>query len=162
MHLGTRNLTNGCRYSIFKTLFPDIDPYGASRFRAHEDFNILGQSVSEAVGSHYPWDFNYPPGPGLLLNTYLSTPFITQADLTADGRMFGSWAEKFGPHEFYGDNFTSLLRWNLADPGNQADSNFMPNGYGNRTNIITERPFHAEDIIILTDGYCASTCKWIL
>ena len=152
-------MANGCSYSIFKTLFPDIDPYGASRFRAHEDFNIIGQAVSAAVGSDYPWNADYPPGPSLLLNTYLSTPFITQADLTSDGHQFTSWAEKFGPHEFHGDNFTSLMRWNLSDPGTEAYSTFVPNGYGNRTNIVSERPFHAEDIIILTDGYCASTCK---
>ena len=118
--------------------------------------------MSEAVGSDYPWDYDYPPGPGLLLNTYLGTPLIAQADLTEDGRTFSSWAEKFGPHEFHGDNFTSLIRWNLSDPGAKAYSTFMPNGYGNRTNVVSERPFQAEDIIILTDGYCASTCKWAL
>lgn len=144
---------------MFKSLFPDIEPYGATRFRATEDFDLIGQTVAHAVGSNYPWNRDRPPGPGYLLNTYLDTPFITQSGLDNEGRQFGSWAEKYGPHEFHGDNFTSLMRWNLSDPIERAGPLFMPNGYGNLTQVFPERPFRAEDIIILTDGYCASSCR---
>lgn len=141
-------------------MFPDIEPYAAARLRALDDINLLGQAVTTAVGSDYPWDYDYPPGPGMLLNNYLATPLIGQADLDDEGNPFKSWADKFGPHEFHGDNFTSLMQWNMSDRSG-APNLFQPNGYGNRTNVFSERPFEAEDMVILTDGYCASACEYI-
>ena len=37
-------------YSLFTNLFPDLVPYGATRFRAHEAFDIMGQVVSSVAG----------------------------------------------------------------------------------------------------------------
>lgn len=34
-------------YDLFTQLFPKILPYGATRFRAHEAFDLIGQEVSE-------------------------------------------------------------------------------------------------------------------
>lgn len=145
-------------YSIFKNLFPDAEPYGASRFRAWKDFDLLGQVVSDAVGSNYPFDLMYPPGPGMLLTDFVATPFIAAADMDVNGQVFKSWSDKYGPHEFEGDQYTSLMRWNFSDPTLiQYSAGFEPFGYGNETNV-REQPFAAENIIILTDGYCASSC----
>lgn len=149
-------------YSVFKNLFPDIDPYGGNRFRAFEDFNIIGEAVTEAVGSAYPWRNLMPPGPGLLLDDFVATPFIATADMDISGKPFKSWDEKYGPHARNGDNFTSIIRWNLSDPALAAYSGFDPNRYGPHSAVLSERPFAVEDVVILSDGYCASTCKSIL
>lgn len=60
-----------------------------------------------------------------------------------------------------GDNFTHILRYNLSHPTLTSSS---PNGvgititgHGDRSNFKTP-PFAPEDIIILTDGDCGSTC----
>ncbi len=37
-------------YDLFKQLFPSILPYGATRFRAHEAFNLIGEEVSWYTG----------------------------------------------------------------------------------------------------------------
>jgi len=38
------------------------------------------------------------------------------------------------------------------------DDGFMVYGYGSRTTNVTRPPYAAEDIILLTDSLCASTC----
>jgi hypothetical protein len=148
-------------YSIFKNLAPDIEPYGASRFRTFQLFYWYGRTVSEATNSIYPWNVSDPPGPPGVLNTFLATPFIAAADMDENGQPFESWYTKAIGQSFNGNNFTSLIRWNLSDPGLIAYSQgFVVNGYGERSNVITERPFAMDDIVILTDGYCASSCEY--
>ena len=43
-------------YNLFKNLFPSLVPYGATRFRAHQAFDIMGETVSAVAGPNYPWD----------------------------------------------------------------------------------------------------------
>ena len=145
-------------YSLFTNLFPDLVPYGATRFRAHQSFDIIGQVVSDVAGPVYPWNLTDPPGPDDILNDFLDEPFDYRADVDVNGNNFQSWPEKYGPHEYYGDNFTSIIRWNLSDPTTILTSGIIVNGYQNRTGIVPSRPYAAEDIVILYDGYCASTC----
>lgn len=84
-------------YDLFKQLFPDIDPYGANRFRAIDAVDFIGQAYS-AFGSRFP-----------RINTSNSTITNAQAsyfdyhqDMTVDGAPFSSWEEKFGPEEVNG------------------------------------------------------------
>ena len=74
---------------------------------------------------------------------------------------FASYEDKFAHENKQDDFFTSLLRWNLNDELTTSNSSWGLGiditGYGNRTNLT--QPFRKEDIIILTDGYCASTCS---
>ena len=73
---------------------------------------------------------------------------------------FETFADKFAPHIYKGDAFTQLVRWNLNDPLTTSNSTYGfgagITGYGNCTNFT--QPFAAEDIILLYDGYCGSTC----
>lgn len=57
------------------------------------------------------------------------------------------------------DKYTSLSRWNLSDIHISYNSGGINiTGYGSLANASTTQPFKAENIVILTDGYCASTC----
>jgi hypothetical protein len=149
-------------YNLFKNLFPSLEPYGATRFRAHEAFNIMGETVSAAAGPKYPWDNLTAIVLGVenstVLDDFYATPFDYRADLDINGSDFTSWAEKYGPHEYNGDLFTSIIRWNLSDPTEIYTSGIIVDGYQNRTNIPPSQPFAPEDIVIVYDGYCASTC----
>lgn len=142
-------------YDLFKQLFPHILPYGATRFRAHEALDLIGQEVSYFSGL-VPRSL----GTNETVQDWVSTFFNYRTDADVNYEPFDSWAEKFGPHA-YGpdpDNFTSLIRWNLSDvltPDNSGGIDVS--GYLNRTNI-TAQPFAAENIVIVYDGYCASTC----
>lgn len=118
----------------------------------------MGQVVSAVAGPDYPWNLTDPPGPDMVLNDFLGLPFDYRADVDVNGNNFDSWQEKYGPHEYNGDLFTSIIRWNLSDPTSIYTSGLIVNGYQNRTGIVPSRPYNAEDIVILYDGYCASTC----
>ncbi|MCJ1398396.1 hypothetical protein MMC11_001594 [Xylographa trunciseda] len=57
-----------------------------------------------------------------------------------------------------GDNFTHTYRFDLSQSNAYAQSLGCPVlGYGTRS-TTAPAPFAAEDITILTDGYCASSC----
>jgi hypothetical protein len=150
-------------YNLFKNLFPSLEPYGTTRFRAHKAFNIMGKTVSAAAGPNYPWDNLTAIVLGVenstVLDHFYATPFDYRADLDIIGNNFRSWAEKYGPHEHNGDFFTSIIRWNLSDPTDIYVSGITVDGYQNRTNIPPSQPFAPEDIVIVYDGYCASACS---
>jgi hypothetical protein len=87
----------------------------------------------------------------------VSSPMNYRSDLdAATGKPFKSWADKYGPHEFDGQFSTTNQRWDLDDPFHS---------YYSGLNDITTRglpalpdTFAAEDIVVVYDGYCASTC----
>ncbi|KAI4723551.1 hypothetical protein E4T48_00028 [Aureobasidium sp. EXF-10727] len=142
-------------YDLFKQLFPSILPYGATRFRAHEAFDVLGQEYSE-ISAHYPRSL----AENDTVRGILSSAWNYRTDVDVNYENFYSWDEKYGPHEFgpYNDTFTSIIRWNMSDVLTTDNSGgIVISGYNNRTNVTTQ-PFAAEDIIIVYDGYCASTC----
>jgi hypothetical protein len=70
-------------YNLFKNLFPCLEPYGATRFRAHKAFNIMGETVSAAAGPNYPWDNVTAIALGVenytVLDDFYGTPFDYRA-----------------------------------------------------------------------------------
>ncbi|KAJ9665374.1 hypothetical protein H2201_004451 [Coniosporium apollinis] len=142
-------------HDLFKQLFPSIEPFSASRFRAHDAPNFIGQQYSELAGQ-YPRDLDVANRSAL---EYVSSVFNYRSDVDLNRENFESWSDKYDQHkDASGDTFSSLIRWNLSDvltPLNSGGINVT--GYNNRANV-TEQPFAASDIVILTDGYCASTC----
>lgn len=141
-------------YDMFKQLFPSILPYGATRFRAHEALDLIGQSTS-AFATAYPRSITQP---NATISQAQATYFDYQTDANVNYQPFKSWADKFGPVTYNGDNFTSIARWNLSDVLIEYNSGGIDiTGYGPRANF-TQQPFKAENIVIVYDGYCASTC----
>lgn len=142
-------------YDLFKQLFPSILPYGATRFRAHEAFNLVGEEYSYLSGL-WPRSLNEND----TVQDIESSAWNYRTDADIDYEPFTSWPEKYGPREYgpANDSFTSIIRWNLSDvltPDNSGG--IYVSGYLNRSNVTTQ-PFAAENVIIVYDGYCASTC----
>lgn len=141
-------------YDLFKQLFPDLDPYGANRFRAHEAVDLIGKAYS-SIASRGP----RIAGGNITIQNAQSSWFDYHTDMTVDGKPFSSWAEKFGPQEVNGDKYTTLARWNLSDvfiPFFSGGINIT--GYGALANVTGPPKFKPENIVIVSDGYCASTC----
>lgn len=149
-------------YDLYKLLFPnEIGHAAADRFRAFESTDILGQKFSE-IAEGLPrvlvteeenetlWN---------LSNDIVSSLFNYQTDTDVNLKPFPNWDAKFGPGlQQKGDNYTNLFRWNLSDVLTPLNSGgIYVHGYGPLANY-TEQPFAAEDIVVVTDGYCASTC----
>ena len=142
-------------YDLFKQLFPDMDPYGANRFRAHEAVDLIGKAYS-SVASLGP---RVPRLNNGTISSAQSSWFDYHTDMTVDAKPFSSWAEKYGPHELNGDQYTTLARWNLSDPYVPYFSGGINvTGYNSLSNVTGPPKFKAENIVIVTDGYCASTC----
>lgn len=141
-------------YDMFRLLFPDIIQDGFSRWRESDtllaiaevysanaaDFDVKTATYNEVL--QYEEFFNY------------------RYDLNLTNDPFTSFDAKFDPEVFQGDDFTPIIRWNLDDILTTINDTYGLGiditGYGSRKNFT--QPFAAEDIIMLYDGFCASTC----
>jgi len=137
-------------YDLFKQLFPSIHPYGATRLRTvGDDTYHLGRIYSSSFNS----------SDSTLAQIMDQSMFNYRNDLDSDDKKFTSFEQKYGHHRSSPaqDHFTSLIRWDLNDPRISQYGGMSVTGYGKRSNI-TSQPFHSQNIILVTDGFCASTC----
>jgi hypothetical protein len=127
--------------SVFKQLFPQINPYHAARLRATEELNFIGSRLAQVPYDNATYELiNY------------------EALETSNYTNFASWSQVFGPFEFYGDNFTSLVQSNFSDPIQTIDGDgFVVTGYLNRSQGFTQ-PFTEDNMVVIYDGDCASAC----
>lgn len=136
-------------YDAFKQFFPKEEPQLMSRYRGHDASQVIGESISSYRTLT------------VLNGDFYSSPFNYNAYLDKDLKAFNSWQDMYPPDTFNKDKFTSLLRYNLSDPITTSSQRFSIGisitGYQDRSNFTTA-PFDKDDIIILTDGICSSTC----
>lgn len=89
-------------FDTFKQFFPNLDPFGGSRLRAHPAADVMGDAITSYWNLLTEDDDDYY---NLAADEWLSADRIN-ADTN---RNFTSWAEFFGPHSHYGDNFTTTV-----------------------------------------------------
>lgn len=87
-------------FDVFKRFFPNIDPYGASRMRAHHAADVMGKSLTEYYGGLSTTSPDYET---LAADEWIATPRLN-AETNVN---FTSWTEFYGPHEYNGDSFTT-------------------------------------------------------
>jgi hypothetical protein len=137
-------------YDLYLQFFPSQKPQTQSRWRGHQASEVFGRSIS-----------SYKSATTTNAVLFVST-FSNDAWLNSKLQDVPDWNAMYPPEKFYGDNWTTLLKYNLSDPLQTSRSQgIVPTGYGSRSNF-TEDPFRAEDLIILSDGMCASTCSLFL
>ncbi|KAF8862096.1 hypothetical protein BDZ45DRAFT_224480 [Acephala macrosclerotiorum] len=143
----------------FKRFFPNINPFQGSRLRAHPAADAMGTAITSYFETFNSTSSTYED---LITNEWVA---ITKINADTN-QLFTSWAEEFGPHSFDGDNFTTTQRYDLTNTlfDSQAvaddNNNFTVFGYGsNSASASAPAPaYAAEDIIILTDAICDSSC----
>ncbi|KAF2841281.1 peptidase S41 family protein-like protein [Patellaria atrata CBS 101060] len=135
-------------YETFKQFFPNVEPYGGSRYRAHDGANILGEHISTLRMN-------------AINGNAFASPFNFRSYLDTNQKAFSDWKDMFGPFTDNGDGFTDTLRYNLSDPLLTQSERFglgiTLTGMSDRSNF-TDPPFDPDNIVILSDGICASTC----
>ncbi|KAF5854385.1 hypothetical protein GGP41_007181 [Bipolaris sorokiniana] len=140
-------------YDAYLQFFPSQVPQTQSRYRGHAASELFGESISSFE--------EITLGNG----QFFTSPFSNDAYLSASLEEFPDWASMYPPLRFKGDNFTSLLKYNLSDPLTTSSTRLAVGitmtGYNDRSNF-TNDPFRAEDLVILSDGICASTCAVFL
>ena len=82
----------------------------------------------------------------------------------AAGKPFISGEAMNGPVKAHGDNFSELVRYDFNDPDIARG---LTNGdpltlSGTDGNPLPAQPFKSENIIVMTDGHCGSTCTTLL
>ncbi|KAK6085180.1 peptidase S41 family protein [Seiridium cupressi] len=121
-------------YELYKQLFPSSEIRDATRLRASDVLDFIGNVTFG--GPQYP--------------------FLGALDETE--KAYETWQDLFGPDFIYDDRFTNIIRNNFSQPGvfGAATENTTVTGYGDVPAPV--QPFEAENIVLVTDGICASTC----
>ncbi len=151
-------------YDVFKQLFPSMDPYGATQFRANDAFGLTGQLADQYFKDHDITfakalaDFRQKGQNSSLAATWQSI-FNWRLPLTTQNKNFTSWTQYFGPNTRYNDKWTTQSRQDLNNPFSM-DLTINVTGFGSRANNLNKKqPFDSANIIMLHDGGCGSTCS---
>lgn len=142
-------------FDFFRQLFPQILQDGFSRWKANDAYVALAHIISDDVKGIDP----YTTDNAGLVGEY-ETWFDYRYDLDLKNQPFPDFDSKFGPVVYQDTNYTAITRWNLDDKLTTTNATYGMgieiSGYGNLSNLT--QPFAADDIILLYDGFCASTC----
>lgn len=127
-------------FDLFKLFFPSKHPYSATRFRRHEAseglVKVFGGIREEAAQMNYPLAYAGQVTPDQ------EAGFASAEEFLGDGIELGGKVSSL----YANYNYTS----NSIRP--------IPiRGYGGQPINMTQ-PFEAENIVIIGDGVCASTC----
>ncbi|CAG8229698.1 unnamed protein product [Penicillium olsonii] len=126
-----------------RIFFPNIAPYTATRYRAHDAAKYLTKAYSRDNQTDSSNVFAYKQ--------------MVHPDQKTD---FGSWEELYGPHQILDSSASSLLaNFNYTSTSSKV---FPINGYGPVPLKPRKSLFPAENIAIITDGDCVSTCAFFV
>ncbi|KFY08290.1 hypothetical protein V492_06364, partial [Pseudogymnoascus sp. VKM F-4246] len=143
-------------YDTFKQFFPTLEPDIGARMRYSTALDIIGTAfgtitLEDATSGSFDNNGLTPA------DMYLS-PIHYTTSVDANGKDFSSWADMRGPVTINGASYSQIMRYNFSDPYlYQGDTIESVTGYGPLADTPAQ-PYAAEDIILLSDGYCASTC----
>lgn len=129
---------------IFVQLFPNVVPDQSGNIRRSDGMDIIIETASSEVVDLATDD----------LDAFALSPFDYQYDVTPDNVNIDSVDQLLNGITYDGGNFTTFFQTNFTDPNIGAQTGF---------NITQTDPsavpvFAPEDVIVLTDGYCASSC----
>ncbi|KAF1920546.1 hypothetical protein BDU57DRAFT_18030 [Ampelomyces quisqualis] len=155
-------------YDTFKQVYPQAekDPFGGTRFRANDALNMAGNITQDFLARKTFAQSNSTAfadafGPGTTEDDIFAftAVFNYQHTLDANNTQFASWQELVGPEQVHNDSFTKTLRYNYSDSVSTSYTGFSVIGFGENSNeTATPQPFKAEDMVMLHDGMCSSTC----
>jgi len=136
-------------YELYRQLFPQAKTFSGSRLPATAQIDLWGRLTYNSLNKTIP-------------EIAFTGPWFKNA---VNGQRFPEWNDVFGPHQTGGGKQaeTATLEYDFAnstfirndDPDNFDD--FIVSGFEADAEP-REQPFKNEDMVILTDGNCGSTC----
>ncbi|KAH9880018.1 hypothetical protein J1614_002043 [Plenodomus biglobosus] len=155
-------------YDTFKHFYPQAtqEPFGGMRFRANNALNIAGKITQDflarrtyAQRNKTAFEGAFGQGTTEADIFQFTAGFNYQHQLDIENKAFESWEQLFGPDQSNGDRFTTTLRYNFSDSVSTTYAGFSVIGFGENANETqTPQPFQAQDMVMLHDGMCSSTC----
>lgn len=129
---GGGDVTQG--FNLFRIFYPDRPIYSATRFRATELIDLMGQVFSRAINAR--------------TGGVLDPPLIFQDAVTPDQQdPFTSWEQLYGPQEIMGAKMSSLYAvYNFSTASNRDDP---ISGYGGIPSDFLTQPFETENIVVV-------------
>jgi hypothetical protein len=141
-------------YDLFRQLFPQIIQDCNTRWRENPQFLAIAEIYSAIAASFDPLTSSQS------IISMTESIYNYRYDLNTSNEPFLTFEDKFAPHMVKGDEFTYLMRWDLNDPLTTTNDTYGfgtgITGYLSRTNFT--QPFEADNIVMLLDGYCSSSC----
>lgn len=100
-------------FELFRQLFPTIEPFGATRYRAHEAFHYYSAIVADLAVAGINED-------GIMTADWddadygTSSAFLWSNILDVKRQSYKSYADYFGPYILHNDSFTGVRRYNVS------------------------------------------------
>lgn len=125
--------------------------------RAHLGLEILGNAASQNMSAVRKTEDEEDDEDDEVAEIILA-PIAYQTIVDPKLRAFPNFEAVYGPFERNGSNFTAFFQNNYTDVDapDAVGSGIIITGTQDRTGF--RRPFAPQDIIVLHDGICASTC----
>ncbi|BCS28274.1 peptidase S41 family protein [Aspergillus puulaauensis] len=144
------NLAYG--WNLYKILFPNSKLYSSTRLRAHEGLHLLERAAYKFLDTFSDDDFEKSEK----LDTIRYEAINWAGFLTPNQSYeFQSADELYGPEVVLHSNMT---RAHSHDFEIESDWQTPIQGFNDIPKNFTQPPFAPEDIFIITDGDCGSTC----
>ncbi|RGP60380.1 peptidase s41 family [Fusarium longipes] len=124
--------------SIYRLLFPDGKFTGWDRFRANAALEASSKAEYSDLVTGLISPNNYYP-------------------VNVEGKPIDTGKEFFGPYTVKGQNVTTAFQTNKYVPWDPTVPAYI-NGFDPQGPIVAEALWKPEDILIVTDGICASAC----
>lgn len=148
---------------LFAQLFPGYPTVAKVNRRAHLGWELISKAVGQDVLDLQT--AKQDTNGSIMLNLdQLSFQFMDQAwplAFEADGKHFEDWKAYYGPVQHHNGNTTRFFQTDLADErqtfSSANDIGLIVSGANNRTNMQAS-PFQPENVIVLSNGMCGSTC----
>ncbi|KAI5462801.1 hypothetical protein BGZ63DRAFT_351920 [Mariannaea sp. PMI_226] len=123
---------------IYRLIFPDGDLSAFNRYRANDALKVLSEVDYDALNENLITKSSFYP-------------------INAAGEHVKSGKEWFGPHIAGKQNVTEAVINDFHEPLIDG-TNFYYNGVNKKYTVLDKAVFKPENILIITDGTCASAC----
>ncbi|KAI1496509.1 peptidase S41 family protein [Biscogniauxia marginata] len=140
-------------YELFAQLFPDVEQFGATNLRLADSMVDIARIAASIPAGFQPTTVNEQLALQILAQNSITTNLLPGGVLTPDGQPFTTVDEIISPVSLKNDQFTAYQN----APLNMPAFEFNLTGVGSRANP-PPAVFSPENVVILTDGTCGSTC----
>ncbi|RNJ59198.1 hypothetical protein D7B24_003291 [Verticillium nonalfalfae] len=140
-------------FELFAQLFPDAPRFQATNLRLADSLVAIARGVDALPPQLQPANADQRDALAQLATSAVIGNFVPGEVQTPAGDGFASVETLLGPVAQNGDLFTAFQQ----TPLNQASAAFNLTGVGNRA-APPPAVFRPENVVLLTDGTCGSTC----